>query len=499
MAGGFLRPREAPLPPAGGRVEQLVERLGDAGAEQVRVGQPVAVGGDAVEHLAVVRRHGDRQRVTLHQGRHRVGADHPGPRGVERRLWSRDVGHAQLVAAAQLLGGHPGSDRVERGRREAGDPGEPVGGDPAATLLVRLEGVGDLMQPHDRAGFADRQVDEVGGDLATERGGLELLVDHRDGRDGVDAAEPGHRFRAGHQPRAQTAGDRCQDDVVDGAAVDLPNLAVVGQPGVDGDHSTLLGERPTDRGGALGLAAGERGRHPADPLAGGAGLAERRGGGHQRGVDDGGRFGQRVPERAHDQADRRRSPVRLPGVGLEVLRLRCHVEQQLAEVDGVHSVDERLVGLVEQRHPAGAETLDEVDLPQRSAAVEGPRHNPGNELSELVVGPGARQGGAAYVIADVEVLVVAPQRRGQVPGHGAHPLPVARHERDPVEDQRHQPVVVEPGITGLEDLDRRVVHRRRRRFGSQESQVTRTDPLAHRLNLSCPADRWRPRLARMGF
>ena len=47
------------------------------------------------------------------------------------------------------------------------------------------------------------------------------------------------------------------------------------------------------------------------------------------------------------------------------------------------------------------------------------------------------------MVADVEVLVVDPDRVGEMPGDGLHALAVARHERDPVEDQRHEPVVVE--------------------------------------------------------
>ncbi len=260
---------------------------------------------------------------------------------------------------------------------------------------------------------------------------------------------------------------------------------MVGELGVDGDHPALVGERPADRRGALRAPARERGRHPAYPLAGLPGVAQHRGRGHHRGVDQGARLGERVLDRVDDQPCRRRGPQRPPVVGLQVLGLRSDVEQQLPEVDGVDAVDEGLVGLVEQRHPALAQPLDEVDLPERPVPVEGAGHDPGDQLAELVVRPRARQRGAAYVVADVELLVVAPHRRREAAGHGAHPLPVARHERDPVQDQRDQPVVVEAGVAGLEDLDRRVVQRGRRRFCGQEGQVPRTDPLAHRLNPSC--------------
>ena len=138
-----------------------------------------------------------------------------------------------------------------------------------------------------------------------------------------------------------------------------------------------------------------------------------------------------------------RVPVGVPLVAAEDLHLGVLVEQHLAEVDGLDAVDERLVGLVEQRDPAVGQPLDEVDLPQRPGPVERPRDDPRDQLAQLLGVARAGQRGAAYVVADVEVLVVDPDRVGQVPGDRLHPLAVARHERDPVEDQRHEPVVVE--------------------------------------------------------
>jgi len=62
------------------------------------------------------------------------------------------------------------------------------------------------------------------------------------------------------------------------------------------------------------------------------------------------------------------------------------------------------------------------------------------------------------VEAEVEVAVVDPDRVGQPAGDRLELLPVARHEGDPVGDQVHEPVVVEPGVARVEDLDRGVVH-----------------------------------------
>ena len=71
------------------------------------------------------------------------------------------------------------------------------------------------------------------------------------------------------------------------------------------------------------------------------------------------------------------------------------------------------MGLREQGHPAVLEPLDEVDLPQRAVGVEPARHDPRGQLAELVEGARTRERGAAYVVGEVEVLVVDPDRVGQ--------------------------------------------------------------------------------------
>ena len=201
---------------------------------------------------------------------------------------------------------------------------------------------------------------------------------------------------------------------------------------------------------------------------------------------------------AGHERGRGRVPARVPLVAAEDLDVGVLVEQHLAEVDGLDAVDERLVGLVEQRDPAVGEPLDEVDLPQRPLPVQRPRDDPGDQLAQLVGAARPGQRGAAYVVADVEVVVVDPDRVGEVAGDRLHPLPVARHERDPVEDQRHEPVVVEPGVTGVEDLDGGVVPRRGRGLELEEREVARAEPLAHRTPLSRSATPPAPRAPAFG-
>ena len=179
------------------------------------------------------------------------------------------------------------------------------------------------------------------------------------------------------------------------------------------------------------------------------------------------------------QAGGGRRAARHPVVALELLALGAGVEQHLAEVDGLDAVDEDLVALREQRDPALGEALDEVDLPERAVHVEGPAHDPADQLAQLLHGAGARQAGAPYVEGQVEAVVVDPDRVGQPAGHLLQPLAVAGHERDPVGDQRGQVGVVEAVPARLEDLQRRVVHGAGGGVRGQEGEVARPQSLAH--------------------
>ena len=78
------------------------------------------------------------------------------------------------------------------------------------------------------------------------------------------------------------------------------------------------------------------------------------------------------------------------------------VDEHAADVDAVDAVDEAVVALGDDREPVVGEALDEVDLPERAGPVERARLDPGDELLELLVRAGAREGAAADVVAEVE-------------------------------------------------------------------------------------------------
>ena len=91
-----------------------------------------------------------REGLALGQRDDRVGREHPRVPGVERLLRAGHVGDHQVEPPLRQAARDPRAERVQRRRGEAGQPGQRLGPDRLAGLLVRLHPVGHLVQPHDR-------------------------------------------------------------------------------------------------------------------------------------------------------------------------------------------------------------------------------------------------------------------------------------------------------------------------------------------------------------
>ena len=163
----------------------------------------------------------------------------------------------------------------------------------------------------------------------------------------------------------------------------------------------------------------------------------------------------------------------------EIGSVRLRVKQHLTDVDGLAPVHEDLVALGQDGDSPLCQSLDEVGFPQRPRPVEGARCDPRDQLAELVVVTGAWKSRSAHVVGELEVRIIDPDRRRQPARDPLQPLPVARDEGDAVRDQVDQPVVVQPRLARVEDLEGRVVHRRPGGLDGQERQVPRPQPLAH--------------------
>ena len=246
------------------------------------------------------------------------------------------------------------------------------------------------MQPDDRARLADRAGRRSAAAIwAAERGGLELArrAPTPARRRAPGAARPATR-RGSSASRAAPPVTVARIDVVDGAAVRVADRrGSSASERAYGHEPALLRQRAADRA-CPARSGGWRARSTTVPTPAAAASAPR-----QHGV---GGAAHRVERRC--TATRRRpgppratSPVdeparpRPPLVGAERRAARAsRSSSTCAEVDGVHAVDQRLVGLGEHRDPAVLEALDEVDLPQRPVPVQRPGDDPGHQLAQLV-------------------------------------------------------------------------------------------------------------------
>ena len=150
-------------------------------------------------------------------------------------------------------------------------------------------------------------------------------------------------------------------------------------------------------------------------------------------------------------------------------------EEHAEDVEAGDTVDERVVGLGEDREAIAIEALHEPHLPQRPVAAQVVREDAGGEHLQLVVAARLRERGVAHVVAQVEALVVDPARAGLGERNLRDALPVTRHQAEARLDVGQQPLVWRwlPG----EDQHRRHVHVRGRILQLQERCIKRAEPV----------------------
>ncbi len=197
---------------------------------------------------------------------------------------------------------------------------------------------------------------------------------------------------AGDQERAQRAGDDREHDVVDGAAEGvldgLEVLELAGHP----DEAPVRPDRhvqrrfrgrvqagPDDLADALGRLAGARQRA--------LGVRER----VERALRQRRARAQRAPSRPAA------SRCAVPGSGCgchgrpgvrDRRRVGREVEQHRRQIDAGDAVDQRVVGLGDQREAVVLQALDQPHLPQRLGAVELLGEDPRGQVLQLL--PAAR-------------------------------------------------------------------------------------------------------------
>jgi hypothetical protein len=198
----------------------------------------------------------------------------------------------------------------------------------------------------------------------------------------------------------QRTGDDRQDHVVHGAAERvLDRLDLVEADAVEGDPSVGPGQRAVVGRARRGPQAGPRERPDADQRR--ADLLEHAPGAPQRrphGAHELARRERALDERLAEQLDARGHAPGMPhpvaGGGLLL-----GGEQRAEDVQSRDPVDERVMGLREDREALaaavlrGSQALDEPQLPQRLVTAQRAREQPAGEHAELVVAAGLGQRG----------------------------------------------------------------------------------------------------------
>ena len=144
---------------------------------------------------------------------------------------------------------------------------------------------------------------------------------------------------------------------------------------------------------------------------------------------------------ARQQLHRAGLGLRTPRVWLaDVAGLRRSVHQCGEQVVSRHPVDGRVVHLDVDGLPATLQTVDEIGLPQRTAAVQRPRMQPCRLHCQLAIITRRGQRQLADMELDVEIGVLDPVRLIQPKGHLHQAAAKQRDQMQPGLDELGQPL-----------------------------------------------------------
>ena len=170
------------------------------------------------------------------------------------------------------------------------------------------------------------------------------------------------------------------------------------------------------------------------------------------------------------------SALRGLGLGhppLEVLGWRCRrafeIEDDRRQVDAGDPVDERVVGLGDDREAIALQALDQPVLPQRLGSIQPLGRDPRGEQQQLLLGPRLGQRRVADVVGEVEVRIVDPQRTSGLQRRRGELLAVAGDQVQPAADVVGE--LVEVGRGPFEDQDPADVHVRGATLLMQERRI----------------------------
>jgi hypothetical protein len=157
-------------------------------------------------------------------------------------------------------------------------------------------------------------------------------------------------------------------------------------------------------------------------------------------------------------------------------RVGRRVEQHGGDVDARDAVDERVVGLREERKAVLRESLDQPQLPKGPGPVERLGEHPPGQPLELILAAGARERRVTHVVGRLEVRIVDPHRAPLTQGDEPQALAVARDQVQPQRDLLDQVLVARGG--SLEHGHAGHVHVRRVVLEVQERAVEPGEPIS---------------------
>ena len=171
--------------------------------------------------------------------------------------------------------------------------------------------------------------------------------------------------------------------------------------------------------------------------------------------------------------DLRVPAARLPGIG----RVGSEVVEQLVEANAHRAVEQRMVGLDEQRDPAACEPLEQPYLPERPVVVQMAREQLADEGPELLATAGRGHADREHVIADVDVIEIGPERAIEPERHRDQPSAQRLHQAEAGGEQLADPFDVGRSAVrrGLELDQCARVHVPVRRFPVDEARVHDTE------------------------
>ena len=334
------------------------------------------------------------------------------------------------------------------------------------------------VEPLARAGDADRQLGEHGGDVVAQLSPVLARCEPTPAPANGSSWSRRPRPRDSRYSRKPPATAASTTSLTEQPGSRLDPLDV-GELGPRPAPPPVRAERAVEHAGRGGRPASHAGqavgphgrclRQVAGCRDAATGRTAHRPGRVDRQPRDAHHAGCREPQsRRRSQPGATRANGPRPGLGRAV-------EQHLHQLVPGEAVDHRVVRLGDQRPPAAGQPLDEPQLPQRAVRVEPLREHPAEQRAQLLVAAGCGNRGVPQVVVEQEVRVVDPHRAGEVERHPLHPLAVAGQAAEAGLQVRGELVVGR--CRALEDQQRADVHLLPVVLELEEAGVERAEPL----------------------